>query len=110
MALFIMAAVFLATDDVRRQFTRISELERKVDDLYSLFVADLGSAAESPAGAAPVGGTAAVVALSAGSSYHRPDCGLVAGKREISSVTADDVAARGLRPCRVCDPGAVAAR
>ena len=38
-ALFIMAGVFLATDDVRRQFDRIGELERKVDDLYALFVA-----------------------------------------------------------------------
>lgn len=99
-ALFIMAGVFLATDDVRRQFARISELERKVDDLYSLFVADLG-APTSASTPAPTGG---VVALPAGSSYHRGDCGLVAGKDEVAVVTAADISARGLRPCRVCDP------
>jgi hypothetical protein len=104
-ALFIMAGVFLATDDVRRQFARISELERKVDDLYSLFVADLGSPTPTAAGA---GGS--VVALHAGSSYHRPDCALVAGKDSASAVTAADVDARGLRPCRVCDPDPVPAR
>jgi len=106
-ALFIMAGVFLATDDVRRQFTRISELERKVDDLYSLFVADLSGDDGRPAAA---GRRGALVALPAGSSYHRPDCNLVAGKDEASDVTAAQISARGLRPCRVCDPDQVTAR
>src|SRR4051812_46450936 len=50
-ALFIMAGVFLATDDIRRQFDRIGDLERKVDDLYALFAADL--AAQSPGSQSP---------------------------------------------------------
>jgi hypothetical protein len=99
-ALFIMAGVFLATDDVRRQFERIGELERKVDDLYSLFVAELDAPARPTAG----GSVGTVVALPAGSSYHRPGCSLVAGKSEVSEVGAREVAKRGLRPCRVCDP------
>jgi hypothetical protein len=111
-ALFIMAAVFLATDDMRRQFARIGELERKVDDLYSLFVADLAAplpaSASSPSSTSssgrPPSQPSALVALPAGSSYHRPDCGLVAGKDDAGSVTAEEAAARGLRPCRVCDP------
>jgi hypothetical protein len=109
-ALFIMAGVFLATDDVRRQFARISELERKVDDLYSLFVADLGAAEAPGRTSTPAGRGATMVALPAGSSYHRPDCGLVAGKKDAGAVTADEVGARGLRPCRVCDPDPVTAR
>jgi hypothetical protein len=107
-ALFILAGVFLATDDVRRQFARIGELERKVDDLYSLFVAELGSPSTAPAVA--TAGADVVVALPAGSSYHRPDCALVAGKDSASAVSAADVTARALRPCRVCDPDPVAAR
>ena len=98
-ALFIMAGVFLATDDVRRQFERIGELERKVDDLYSLFVAELDAPPRPTAGTA-----SAVVALPAGSSYHRPGCSLVAGKADVSEVGAREIDKRGLRPCRVCDP------
>jgi hypothetical protein len=115
-ALFILAGVFLATDDVRRQFDRIGELERKVDDLYALFVADVASARPGvavPAQAAQAAQPAAVeegVALPAGSSYHLPGCALVAGKAEARTVDAAEIARRGLKPCRVCDPAAVAAR
>ncbi|MBV9099083.1 MAG: hypothetical protein JO079_13595 [Frankiaceae bacterium] len=105
-ALFIMAAVFLATDDMRRQFAQISELQRKVDDLYALFAADIAAATDSsPAPIARAGDGAAYVALPSGSSYHRPDCALVAGKREAVSVDAAAVTERGLSPCRVCSPG-----
>ena len=100
-ALFILAGVFLATDDVRRQFARIAELERKVDDLYTLFVAELSGQQQVPTQA-----RGALLALPSGASYHRADCALVAGKDDAAAVTADDVAARGLRPCRVCDPDA----
>ena len=99
-ALFIMAGVFLATDDVRRQFERIGELERKVDDLYALFVADLNAPAR-PSHAAAAGG---LVAVPAGTSYHRPTCSLVTGKADVATVTARQIGDRGLRPCRVCDP------
>jgi len=105
-ALFIMAGVFLATDDVRRQFERIGELERKVDDLYSLFVAELDAPARPTTG----GSASNVVALPAGSSYHRAGCSLVAGKADVSEVGARDIDKRGLRPCRVCDPEPLTAR
>jgi len=102
-ALFIMAGVFLATDDIRRQFTQIAELQRKVDDLYALFAADIAATDGSAVAAADV--TAAYVALPAGSSYHRSDCALVAGKREAVAVDEATVRDRGLSPCRVCSPG-----
>jgi hypothetical protein len=111
-ALFILAGVFLATDDVRRQFDRIGELERKVDDLYALFVADVaGPRAEVALPQQPQAVQAdGVVALPAGSSYHLPGCTLVAAKPEAQLVSADEISRRGLRPCRVCDPAAVASR
>jgi len=105
-ALFIMAAVFLATEDIRRQFERVHELERKVDALYALFVADI-AAAPSPTTAQPAVDVGELFALPTGSSYHRQGCALVAGKPEAAAVTPDDIAARGLRPCRVCDPAPV---
>jgi hypothetical protein len=112
-ALFIMAGVFLATDDVRRQFERITDLERKVDDLYSLFVADIASqqkgraetAGRPRSGAAAAPATEGIVALPTGNSYHRVGCALVAGK-DASAVTTAEVAKRGLKPCRVCEPAA----
>jgi len=99
-ALFIMAGVFLATDDIRRQFERIGELERKVDDLYALFVAELDGAPAS----LPTADPDRLVALPAGTSYHRPSCSLVTGKTDVALVSARDIDKRGLRPCRVCDP------
>jgi len=102
-ALFIMAGVFLATDDVRRQFAQIAELQRKVDDLYALFAADIAATSGVAAPSAP--DTTAYVALPSGSSYHRSDCALVAGKREAVRVDATAVTDRGLSPCRVCSPG-----
>ena len=115
--LLIVAAVFLATDDVRRQLARLGEVERKVDDLYALFAADLAeTAAPQPVGGQPVptqpataapAATDGVVALPAGTSYHRPDCALVAGKDGAAVVDVAAVTDRGLRPCRVCDPAPV---
>ena len=103
-ALFIMAGVFLATDDIRRQFGQIAELQRKVDDLYALFAADMAAATPDGGGSVAAPDTTAYVALPAGSSYHRPDCALVAGKREAAAVDAAMVRDRGLSPCRVCSP------
>ena len=109
--LLILAGVFLATEDVRRQLGRLDEVERKVDALYSLFAADLAEAPPAPATTTarpvvrrPAGADATAVALPAGTSYHRPECALVAGKDGAEPVDAATVGARGLRPCRVCDP------
>jgi hypothetical protein len=102
--LLLIASVFLATEDVRRQLDRLGEVERKVDALYGLFAADLGS---DFAGAAPLPAAhdqSARLALPAGSSYHRATCALVTGKADAAPVDAAKVSARGLRPCRVCDP------
>jgi hypothetical protein len=108
-ALFIMAGVFLATDDVRRQLGRLDRVEAMVDALYALFVDELSArgldvrTAAEPA-AAPDADD--LVALPAGSSYHRAACPLVRGKPTVATVTPAEIAGRRLRPCRVCDPAA----
>jgi hypothetical protein len=108
-ALVIVAAVFLATEDVRRQLARVDDLQRKVDDLYGLFVADLSAGPDTAArGAAPAPPPAvaagAIVALPTGTVYHRRDCALVAGKPAVAAVDAAEITRRSLSPCRVCDP------
>lgn len=106
-ALVVVASVFLATEDVRRQLSRVDDLHRKVDDLYALFVEDLAAVPSTELdGASAAAPTRGLVALPAGTSYHRPDCALVAGKTEAAVVDARGVRARKLRPCRVCDPSA----
>ena len=107
--LLILAGVFLATEDVRRQLGRLDEVERKVDALYALFAADIaeaspGSPASPAAGRSARRPADATLALPAGTSYHRADCALVVNKDGAEPVDAATVQLRGLRPCRVCDP------
>jgi hypothetical protein len=94
--LFIVAGVFLATDDVRRQLARVAVLEGKLDQLYALFVE---GAAEAEADT-DIG----LFALPGGSSYHRAGCTLVSGKASAAPVSLAEAARRGLRRCRVCEP------
>lgn len=107
-ALVVVASAFLATEDIRRQLSQVDDLQRKVDDLYALFVEDLAAPRHAPTAVGTAPDVGSVVALPAGSSYHRPDCALVAGKSEAAGVDARALRARGLRPCRVCEPPAVA--
>lgn len=104
-ALVVVASVFLATEDVRRQLSRVDELHRKVDDIYALFVEELAvTPSAAPPSTAVVASPDGLVALPAGSSYHRPGCALVAGKTAAAAIDERAVRARKLRPCRVCDP------
>ena len=87
-ALVVLAAAFFATEDVRRQLDELRDVAAKVDQLYELLT-------EAPA-EAPVTGA---VVLRGGTTWHAPDCRLVAGKP--ARPAADEELAR-LRPCRVC--------
>jgi hypothetical protein len=102
-ALVILASVIIATDDVRRQLDRVDDLERKIDELHTLFAVELGT---EPAGdgAATAPDQAALLALPSGTSYHRAGCTLVVGKSGADAVDPATIRRRGLRPCRVCDP------
>lgn len=110
-ALILVAAVFLATDDFRRQMSRLHGLESKVDDLYALLVETPGDAA--PSARSGRGGGAAnpqsVVAVPTGTSYHRAVCPLAAGKPDAVPVSAAQIRRRRLRPCRVCAPDPLSA-
>jgi hypothetical protein len=98
--LLVIAAALIVTGDRGGAQARLGEIERKVDDLYSLLVLDTGSDDAAPA----TDQTEGFVALPTGTSYHRPGCALVAGKPAVA-VDAATIAARSLTPCRVCQPG-----
>jgi hypothetical protein len=105
--LLVIAAVFLATEDVRRQLDRLGEVERKVDALYALFAADISDATSAETATTAVisrPATDALVALPAGTSYHRAGCMLVANQANAQPVDSATVTERGLTPCRICDP------
>jgi membrane-bound ClpP family serine protease len=41
------------------------------------------------------------VATQGGTMFHRPDCAVVSGRRDLRKVSADEP---GLEPCKMCDP------
>lgn len=107
-ALVLVGAVVLATGTLRREMSRLDRVERKVDDLYALLVAEpvAPDAAEDAEAAQPADSAPeSLVALPDGRTYHRSSCALVAGKSDQVVVDQSEIAARSLRPCPVCDPG-----
>jgi hypothetical protein len=68
----------------------------------------LAGAASATAGptAVPDDGTAVVAGRT---TYHRPTCRLVEGRRDLQVMSPSDAGDKGLAPCRICEPQAVAA-
>lgn len=93
-ALIVLAAALLTTQDVHRQLERLDRVEQRVTTLYDLLVEELVPAALEAAD---------VVRVAGGSTYHRPTCPLVAGKDTAPLGPADRLA---LSPCDVCQPAA----
>jgi hypothetical protein len=93
-ALVILAAALLTTQDVRRQLDRLQTVEQRVTTLYELLVEELVPKALDAAD---------VVCVAGGSTYHRPTCPLVAGKETAPPGAAERLA---LTPCDVCQPAA----
>jgi len=94
MALIVLAAALLTTQDVQRRLERLERVEQRVSTLYDLLVDELVPAAVEGA---------ELVRVSGGTTYHRPTCPLVAGK-DAAPLRASD--RRDLAPCEVCEPAA----
>jgi hypothetical protein len=125
LALLIIGAVFLGTEEVRRDAARLDRLESMVEQLHAaLLVADPMAAHEivtAPATvdvatngqggvldarSAPMAATDRdrVVVLPQGRSFHRADCPMVEGKAKAQALPANGARSRGLVPCRLCEP------
>jgi len=56
---------------------------------------------------APAAASGTFVTTARGTMFHKPDCVVVKGRKDLKRVSAD---APGLKPCKICDPlGEVAA-
>lgn len=133
LALLIIGAVYLGTEDVRRDAARLERLEGLVEELHQALLvreggptpSELASVSDSDlyrafdmdqstmattgngANATSVGG--GVVVLPQGKSYHRPGCPMVEGKPQAEVVPARSATSKGLEPCRLCEPHLVEA-
>jgi len=61
---------------------------------------DVGEAA----GASSAPSAEQLLSVPGGRTYHRADCPLVQGRQDPEPTAPDAVAARGLRPCPLCEP------
>ncbi|MFE2721840.1 hypothetical protein [Kitasatospora sp. NPDC059327] len=85
--------------------------DRRIERLYALLVEPDGP--EGPAGTGGPDGSdgpgptgTGLLAVAEGTLYHRPGCPLVTGEHGAEPVDATAVRARGLTPCRICEPAA----
>lgn len=105
LALVVLGSAFIVVDASRRNraavLAELAELRDAVDRLAS-------SNRSSPGAGAPSSSdrTAAVtdIVLGGPSSYHRPGCRLLEGRGPMPSLLVQEAQARGLEPCRVCEP------
>lgn len=103
--LIFLGGIMMGVQDLRRAITRITSLEQQVHDLHAVLLAHPD--APDPAAAAGNGAarTVTIVAvLPTGSTFHRPDCGIIAGKDGVESTSLADANERGLSPCKLCSP------
>ena len=101
LALVILGGAMMVVHNARNDRAR---LEAKLDELVTIV------ARSAMSGSQPYPGTPTSTQglfAAGGASYHQPDCRLVQGRDEIRFVTAEEVAERGLRACRVCKPASV---
>ena len=103
LGLIIIGAGLLLFEAGRRIITR---LEERIDALNETMllgaVSSNGRAAEAPTTSTGAPSpTAVVIGVS---SFHLQNCRLVEGKDNLTYGTTADATARGLNPCRVCDP------
>jgi hypothetical protein len=92
-------------NDLRRDSGRLDRLEQMVAELHAVL---LTRADAQPVAPAASGRPTAKPfrAVRKGTSYHVPDCAMVAGKDAISLSRAE-VVSSSLRPCRMCSPDPV---
>ncbi|WUG43620.1 hypothetical protein OG550_28990 [Kitasatospora sp. NBC_00458] len=88
-----------------------TETDRRVEQLHALLVepAPAGRAEGAEGAEAGDGGEddpGPLLAVPAGTLYHRPDCVLLADRPAVTPVDAAAVRDRGLAPCGLCDPPA----
>ena len=85
--------------NTQRQAT--AELTDLLTQIRDELAARPAAPAPAPRGRKEPNGQSPFVATAHGSMLHRPDCSVVAGRRDLHSVPAEG---SGLQPCGLCDP------
>jgi hypothetical protein len=116
LALVGFGAMLVGTEDLKRTQERIDQLEDLVADLHSVLLSRADAPTLSTNGdsaglrSSSDSSQITILALPGGSSYHRPDCSMIQGKREAKPVTASAARRQGLKPCRLCEPQTASVR
>ena len=92
--------LFLATVRAERQI-----MSDKFDEMLTLLGRNLNRLQISSNGAGSANGQV----VAGANVYHRAECRILQGKSGLTSVTVEQAAAEGLKPCRVCNPPEVEA-
>ncbi|MGH3348424.1 MAG: hypothetical protein ACRDO4_15700 [Nocardioides sp.] len=102
LALVVIGAAMLVVQNAREDRARLeAKLERLITAVEHS--GGVGQGARRPASV-----TDGSMVLAGSTSYHRLDCTLPATREEAHLVPLDDAIARGMEPCRVCRPPAMA--
>jgi hypothetical protein len=121
LVLVIVGAVFLGTEDLRRDSGRLDRLEEMVAELHRALLVRLEADGEllppaaynthagngtNGSGAYDASQTSEMrlVALPSGKTFHRADCAMVAGKNSVMALTPTTARRRALEPCKMCEP------
>jgi hypothetical protein len=109
----VLAVVLIAVgnrifliNDIRRDSGRLDRLEEMVAELHAVLLARSDALPDAATATSTRSTGKPFRAVARGTSYHRPDCTMVASK-DTEGVSNGDVISRGLRPCRLCEPPAV---
>lgn len=110
-ALVVLGARFLLLQDLHRDSGRLDRLETMVLELHAVLL----SRPDAPAKpllnghtpSQPAAELSSYVALPGGTTYHLPDCAMLAGKERATAVKPATAARRGLSPCPLCEPAVV---
>jgi hypothetical protein len=100
LAIVVIGAAMLIVQNAREDRAR---LEATLERLITAVEHSSGGAAPRPASVSD--GSMVLAGLA---SYHRLDCSLPAAREEAHLLPLDDALARGIEPCRVCRPPAMA--
>lgn len=105
LALVVLGASLIITQGGRRDRALLEAQLKELNQSLSRLGTALGGpvAANGGMSAAGVGALSSDTVVVGRSSFHRPDCRLVAGK-ELDATTRRAAEAEGLSPCRVCRP------
>jgi hypothetical protein len=110
LAIVIVGAALLIVQNAREDRAR---MEATLERLIAAVEAGGGSGGASRTAAAPAAGGMAglgggMMMLAGPASYHRLDCSLAEARDEAHLVGLEEALTKGLAPCRVCKPPALA--